>query len=95
MKLSEAPWTSRHPPTRTIGHMAGAVESARAAAEHTAKAKKEGLGSPGLDALVLATARETRAKVLTGDRHFKGFLKPSGSLNDGTVAGSSHPAGTC
>lgn len=51
-----------------------AVESAKAAAELTAKAKREGLESPGLgDALVLATARETQAKVLTGDRHFKGL----------------------
>lgn len=49
-----------------------AIESAHAALELAVKAKREGLESPGLgDALVLATARETRAKVLTGDQHFK------------------------
>jgi predicted nucleic acid-binding protein len=51
-----------------------AMESALAALELAGKAKREGLEPPGLgDALVLATARRTGSKVLTGDRHFKGL----------------------
>lgn len=49
-----------------------AEESARASIQLTEKARKEGLGKPGLgDAIVLATARVRQASVLTGDPHFK------------------------
>lgn len=51
-----------------------AFESAKASAELVDKARKEGLSRPGLgDALILATAREAQAKVLTGDPHFRGL----------------------
>ena len=40
--------------------------------ELSEKAKTERLGGPSLfDAIVLATARLLKAKVLTGDEHFK------------------------
>ena len=51
-----------------------AVESARASAELSNKARREKLQKPGLgDALVLATARVAQAKVLTGDPHLRGL----------------------
>ncbi len=51
-----------------------AEESARASVELAEKARKEGLGKPGLgDAIVLATARVSQALVLTGDPHFQGL----------------------
>lgn len=51
-----------------------AGESAKASVELMTKSKKEDLSKPGLgDALVLATARATGAKVLTGDPHFRGL----------------------
>jgi predicted nucleic acid-binding protein len=51
-----------------------AIESARASEELTSKAQRERIDKPGLgDALVLATARAARAKVLTGDLHFRGL----------------------
>jgi predicted nucleic acid-binding protein len=51
-----------------------AIESARVHSELSAKAQREKLGRPGLgDALMLATARATGAKLLTGDPHFKGL----------------------
>jgi predicted nucleic acid-binding protein len=50
------------------------VGAAQAAKELSAKARRERVEKPGLgDALVLATARGAGAKVLTGDRHFKGL----------------------
>lgn len=51
-----------------------AEESGRTSIELAEKARKEGLGKPGLgDAIVLATARISQASVLTGDPHFKGL----------------------
>lgn len=51
-----------------------AFDSAKASAELADKARKEGLGRPGLgDALVLATARAVQGEVLTGDPHFRGL----------------------
>lgn len=51
-----------------------AMESALASIELVAKSKKERLEAPGLgDALVLATARTNRARILTGDSHFRGL----------------------
>jgi predicted nucleic acid-binding protein len=51
-----------------------ALESAKASAELLVKARKEGLGRPGLgDSLVLATARAVQGHVLTGDPHFRGL----------------------
>ena len=51
-----------------------AMMSALASIELAEKSKKEKLEPPGLgDALVLATARANRARVLTGDLHFKGL----------------------
>jgi len=38
------------------------------------KSKNEGLAKPSLfDGIVLATARLRRARVVTGDQHFKGL----------------------
>ena len=55
-----------------------AEESARASKELVEKARKEGLGRPGLgDAIVLATTRVCRARLLTGDPHFKGLPETS------------------
>ena len=49
-----------------------ALESAKCYTELNEKAKHEGLRAPSLfDALVLATARVLKAKVITGDEHFK------------------------
>ncbi len=51
-----------------------AEESAKASLELEKKARGEGLRKPGLgDAVILATARISRAYVLTGDPHFKGL----------------------
>ena len=51
-----------------------AIQSAAAHAELSVKAQREGLDKPGLgDALMLATARATQARLLTGDPHFKGL----------------------
>ncbi len=42
--------------------------------ELTKKAKRERLDTPSLiDAIVLATAREHRSNVVTGDEHFRGL----------------------
>jgi len=42
--------------------------------ELMSKARKEGLERPGLgDALILATARVTQSRLLTGDPHFRGL----------------------
>lgn len=50
-----------------------AVQAAKASVELVAKAKRDGLGRPGLgDAVMLATARAVGAKLLSGDPHFKG-----------------------
>ena len=50
------------------------IMSAESAAELSAKARREGIGGPGLgDALVLATARVVNARVVTGDPHFRGL----------------------
>ena len=49
-----------------------AFESAKCYMKLSEKAKTERLGAPSLfDAIVLATARLLKAKVLTGDEHFK------------------------
>jgi predicted nucleic acid-binding protein len=49
-----------------------AVESAKCYLELNEKAKKNKLNSPSLtDGIVLATGRTLKAKVLTGDEHFK------------------------
>jgi len=51
-----------------------AEEAARASSDLAEKARREGLGRPGLgDAIVLATARVCKARLLTGDPHFKGL----------------------
>lgn len=51
-----------------------AEESARASMQLVEKARKEGLEKPGLgDAIVLATAKVSQARVLTGDPHFGGL----------------------
>jgi len=51
-----------------------AIESAKCYLELAEKAKKEGLKTPSLfDAIVLATARTSDAKIVTGDEHFKGI----------------------
>ena len=49
-----------------------AIEASKAYFELQKKARDGGLKTPSLfDALVLATARKNRAKVLTGDEHFE------------------------
>jgi len=49
-----------------------AVAASEAYVQLSKKAEKEGLDSPSLaDGIVLATARATRSKLITGDRHFK------------------------
>lgn len=49
-----------------------AFESARCYEELSQRAKSEGFKTPSLfDAIVLAIARVFKAKVLTGDEHFK------------------------
>jgi len=49
-----------------------AVAASEAHVQLSRKAEKEGLESPSLaDGIVLATARATRSKLITGDRHFK------------------------
>ena len=51
-----------------------ALEAARASLQLEKKAEEEGLEQPSLiDGIVLATARDNQAKVLTGDPHFKGL----------------------
>jgi len=51
-----------------------AVLSAKAYLELREKAKKEGLPDPSLaDGLILAVTRATKAKVITGDKHFRGL----------------------
>ena len=51
-----------------------AIEAGTAYLQLEARAKKLGLNKPSLfDALVLAVARRTGSKVLTGDKHFEGL----------------------
>jgi predicted nucleic acid-binding protein len=51
-----------------------AIDSARAFEELSEKAKREGIRSASLtDAIVLATARRLKARLITTDRHFKGL----------------------
>lgn len=51
-----------------------ALESARQFTYLSEKAKRERSSSPSLfDAMVLAVAKINKAKVLTGDQHFKGL----------------------
>ena len=51
-----------------------AIESAKAAADLSSRARRERIERSGLgDALVLATARVAGAKVLTGDPRFRGL----------------------
>ena len=51
-----------------------AVVAASALTELRESARARGLRTPGLsDALVLATSRVLRAKLLTGDPHFRSF----------------------
>ncbi len=51
-----------------------AVESAKCYMGLLEKAEREGLRTPSLfDAIILATARVLKAKVLTGDEHLKGL----------------------
>lgn len=53
-----------------------AVGSARAYLELFERSRSAGLRDPSLfDAIVLASARLTGAKVLTGDEHFKGLAE--------------------
>ena len=53
---------------------ATAIGSGRAYLELQEKAKKENIDTPSLfDGIVLATARLNKAKVLTGDPHFRGL----------------------
>jgi len=53
-----------------------AVEVARAAVQLDASAASSGLRKPSLfDGIVLASARRNRAKVLTGDEHFRGLAE--------------------
>jgi predicted nucleic acid-binding protein len=53
---------------------ATAIGSGKAYIEIQEKAKKERIDKPSLfDAIVLATARVNKAKVLTGDPHFRGL----------------------
>ena len=49
-----------------------ALESAKCQIELTDNARKTKLNTPSLfDAIVLATGRSLKAKILTGDQHFK------------------------
>lgn len=49
-----------------------ALEAAKAAVKLDKRASSSGLGKPSLfDGIVLASARRNKAKVLTGDEHFK------------------------
>jgi len=49
-----------------------ALESVKCYMELSEGARREGVGAPSLfDAVVLATARVLKAKVVTGDEHFK------------------------
>ena len=49
-----------------------ALESAKCYFEFKEKSKEAGIPSPSLfDAMVLATARILKARVVTGDKHFK------------------------
>ncbi len=51
-----------------------ALLSAKCYFELLEKSKKEGTSTPGLaDGIVLATGRKLKAKVLTGDKHFRGL----------------------
>ena len=51
-----------------------ALEAAKAYLHLEKRAKEAGLGKPSLfDAVVLAVARKSDAKVLTGDVHFEGL----------------------
>ena len=51
-----------------------ALDAAEAYVELRGKAKKSGLGDPSLfDAIVLSTARNLGAKLLSGDQHFRGL----------------------
>lgn len=51
-----------------------AIEAGKACLQLEARAKRLGLKKPSLfDGLVLAVARRTNAKVLTGDEHFEGL----------------------
>lgn len=51
-----------------------ALASAAAYSELESRSEESSLAKPGLfDAVILATARVNDAKVLTGDRHFKGL----------------------
>jgi predicted nucleic acid-binding protein len=51
-----------------------AKEAARCYMELAANARKSRLNLPSLfDAIVLATGRSLKSKVVTGDEHFKGF----------------------
>jgi predicted nucleic acid-binding protein len=51
-----------------------AEEAGRASAELAETARERSLESPGLaDAVILASARMLKAKVLTGDQHFRGL----------------------
>ncbi|MGC2288825.1 MAG: PIN domain-containing protein [Thermoplasmata archaeon] len=51
-----------------------ALEVSRADSDLRRSAAQRRLGSPSFtDAIILATARVTGSKVLTGDRHFEGF----------------------
>jgi predicted nucleic acid-binding protein len=50
------------------------VAAARAYLELYEKARAEGLKKPSLtDGIVLATGRTLKAKIITGDEHFKGL----------------------
>ena len=49
-----------------------ALESAKCYMELSEKAKRVGIRTPSLfDPMILATARVLKAKVITGDEHFK------------------------
>jgi len=51
-----------------------ALESAKSYIDLLEKAERNGLRTPSLfDAIVLATARTLKARVLTGDEHLKGL----------------------
>ncbi|MDA4137503.1 MAG: PIN domain-containing protein, partial [Thaumarchaeota archaeon] len=53
-----------------------AVEAAKAAIQLDKKAASSGLRKPSLfDGIVLASARRNKAKVLTGDEHFRGLAE--------------------
>jgi predicted nucleic acid-binding protein len=53
-----------------------AMEAAKAAVQLERRAATSGLRKPSLfDGIVLASARRNKAKVLTGDEHFKGLTE--------------------